>query len=57
LANGDITPVATKSTVYSLRSKAKVVAKMSFERAADTHYHLLVEDLAGIGERVLHFYL
>jgi hypothetical protein len=57
LANGDITPVATKSTSYNARTKDKVAVRMIFERTPDTHYHLLVQDLAGVGERVLHFYL
>lgn len=57
LADTNIDPLPTLSSERSSQSRAVVIAKMKFQRDRRSHHHLLVKDLAGIRDRVLHFYL
>lgn len=38
------------------KTSDKLVVKMTFQRNEGSHYHFIVRDLAGVKDRVLHFY-
>lgn len=55
-ADTNIYPLPTlRSEVISSTSN-RLTLKMAFGRNEGSHYHLLIKDLAGVKDRVLHFY-
>lgn len=56
LANDQLEALPAGIGEYLERSQRKIVVKMTYGRVSDTHYHLLIKDLAGISDRVLHYY-
>jgi hypothetical protein len=55
-ADTNIEPLPTLSSAVVTSTKEKLAVKMSFRRSG-SHHHLIVRDLGGIKDRVLHFYL
>jgi hypothetical protein len=56
-ANSDIDPMPTLGSSDLKLSQNNFFVKMRFGKDARSHYHLLVNNLGGIKNRVLHFYL
>lgn len=57
LADNEIEDLPTVKAEALTKEKDKLEVKMYFSRSSGSHHHLLVKDLAGIRDRVLHFYL
>lgn len=55
-ADTNIEPLPTLSEEEITQDRQKILVKMTFRRNAGSHYHFLVKDLAGVKNRVLHFY-
>jgi hypothetical protein len=57
LANDQIEPLGAGSGVVLEQGAKRVKAKITYPGDGESHFHLLIKDLAGISDRVLHFYL
>lgn len=55
-ADTNVEPLLTIRVQEMSRTSGKIIAKMTFLRNNGSHYHLIVRDLAGVKDRVLHFY-
>lgn len=55
-ADTNIEYLPTLASEEVSKASNKLVVKMSFRRNAGSHYHFIVRDLAGVKDRVLHFY-
>lgn len=55
-ADTNIYFLPTLKTEEISRDANKLTLKMTFTRNEGSHYHFLVKDLAGVKDRVLHFY-
>lgn len=55
-ADTNIYPLPTLKSEVVNREFRRLTLKMTFSRNEGSHYHLLVKDLAGVKDRVLHFY-
>lgn len=57
LADDQIEPLPQGTSQILEKSAKKIVVRMTYQEDNRSHYHLLVKNLAGISDRVLHFYL
>lgn len=53
----DENPLTTVSSQLIAREFGKLEVKMTFVRDRHPHHHLLIKELGGVHNRVLHFYL